>query len=34
VPTQATIQMLDVNQSQDACQGQQLQLTYTGSYTK
>jgi hypothetical protein len=30
----ATAQMLNVNTSQDACQGKQLTLVYTGSYTK
>jgi hypothetical protein len=34
VMTQATAQMLDVNSPQDVCKGQQLQLTYSGSYTK
>jgi hypothetical protein len=34
VNTQATAQMLDVNGPQDACKGQQLHLTYSGSYTK
>jgi hypothetical protein len=30
----ATATMLDVNSSQDACKGQKLTLTYTGTYTK
>jgi hypothetical protein len=34
VAASASIQMLDPNVNQDACKGQQLKLTYTGSYTK
>jgi hypothetical protein len=34
ITAQASIKMLDVNSSQDACQGQKLQLAYNGTYTK
>jgi hypothetical protein len=34
VTTPATVQMLDVNQNQDVCKGQQLTLSYTGTYGK